>query len=49
MEKYGKLNDHFPGEVGFLKTADGTMERSLDEEKSGIRKNSCCVVRIDQT
>ena len=46
MEKYGRLNDRFPGEVGFLKTADRSLWNDQLMEKRVASEKTAAVSRL---
>ena len=46
MEKYGRLNDRFPGEVGFLKTADRSLWNDQLMEKRAASEKTAAVSRL---
>ena len=46
MAKYGRLNDRFPGEVGFLETADRSLWNYKLMEKTAASEKTAAVSRL---
>lgn len=46
MAKYGRLNERFPGKVGFLKADDKTLWNYQLQEKRGASEKTAAVARL---